>query len=104
MERGLGEEIIDEGFEEVGDGVVAEAAEFVALEEAAGLKILEVGTGGVGGDGVPVLVLLEGVMIVGVAEGVVEEVELAGIELALKGLAPALGLGLFVLEEGIEVA
>lgn len=98
------EKVGDEGFEEVGDGVVAEAAEFVALEEAAGLKILEVGTGGVVGDGVPVLVLLEGVMVVGVAEGVVEEVELACVELALKSLAPTEGLCLFVFDVGMKVA
>ena len=97
------EEVGDESLEEVGDGVVAEAADLVALEEPTGLEAIEVGTGGVWGDGVPTLVLGGDVLVIGVAEGVVEEIELAGVELALKGLTPALGFGVFVFEEGIEV-
>ena len=76
----------------------------VALEEPTGFEAVEVGAGGIVGDGVPVLVLLEGVMVVWVTKRMVEEVELAGVELALKSLAPALGLGLFVFDVGMKVA
>ena len=95
--------MIDEGLEEVGDGVVAETTLFVALEKPAGLKFLKVGTGGVVGDGVPVLMFLEGVMVLGMAKGMIEKVELAGVKFILKSLAPAFRLGVFIFYEGVEV-